>query len=449
MSKQLSRRGFLWTSTCAITAGTTARAVRRASAQVSPNEKLRLGLIGCGGQGLHVGKRVIQAGVDGVELVAVADPDTSKREDAVQYFAQYGHADPDAHNHFMKIIERKDIDLVVVATPDHWHAICTILACQSGKDVYVEKPCSHNIHEGRQMVRAARKHGRIVQVGQQQRSQGHFREAAALLQKDKPLGRIVRTRTMNFENEAPNGIGNPPDQPSPPPGVDYDLWLGPAPQRPFNKNRFHGTFRWFFDYAAGMQGDWNVHLQDIVHMVTRIDAPRTVCALGGKRVLNDNRETPDMMDVLYDYGDFTHVYTMSKAYQRGGNPNNYGIEFFGPDGSLFIKRSYWEFIPETAGNRKPSIEGFKKDGVPDGVDHQGNWLDCVRSRRHEDLVCDIETGHRTATACHLGNISLKLGRQIRWDAKRELIVDDNGRTDAAANVHLTREYRKGYELPEV
>jgi predicted dehydrogenase len=342
-----------------------------------------------------------------------------------------------------------------------------LLACQAGKDIYVEKPCSHTIHEGRAMVDAARRYNRIVQVGQQQRSDPHFIEAMRYLHSGKPLGRIVRTLTLNYDNETPDGMGmggsKPPDRIS---AKDYDMWLGPAPKRPFNSNRFHNKWRWFFDYASGMVGDWNVHIQDIVHWGMKVDAPKSVFAVG-RKTLPDNRDTPDMIDILYEYegpdGPFTQNYVMGKTYQRGQYPQFFGTEFFGADGALFINRFFWEVKaemnrkrvpdPDQPGKEKdewvPRIKPFKKGGYDDGKHHVANFLDCVRSRKVEDLHCDIETGHHIAAACHLGNIAWHVGRKIWWDAEKEIVLQQDGTPDKEANRYLTKEYRKGYELPKV
>lgn len=466
MSSRVSRRSFLSASSTTAAALATASLTRRVAGE-SPNEKLGLGLIGCGGQGTHDTRSILEAGKGTVELRAVADPDSNHANDFAKEMSGKGQK-PEIYEDFHRILDRKDIDLVVVGTPDHWHAIPTILACQAGKDVYVEKPCSHNIKEGRAMVSAARKHRRIVQVGQQQRSDAHFREAMAYLLKEQPLGRITRTLTVNLDNETPNGIGNPPDEDAPPKGVNYDLWLGPAPLRKFNRNRFHWSFRWFYDYAGGMLCDWNVHLQDIVHWGMDVNAPLSVLATGGKLVLSDNRETPDMLDVVYEYmakdGAFTQVYRMSKVYQRGRYDAGYGTEFCGSKGSLFIDRGGWQVTPETDEveeedpkdkNKKkrvnrPRTPRMKKPGRDNVVPHAQNFLECVRSRKWQDLHCDIEVGHRTSSVCHLGNISHRMGnKKIYWDAAKEIITLQDGTPDAAANVWLGREYRKGFELPDV
>lgn len=456
MKPNLSRRAFLSASTAAALTATA-----RTRAADGANDKLAVGLIGCGGQGRYDTRSILEVGEGKVVLAAVSDVDPQRMQDTVgETHGTYGYK-PEMHQDFRRVLDRKDIDIIVVGTPDHWHAACAILACQAGKDVYVEKPCSHNIREGRAMVTAARKNKRIVQVGQQQRSDPHFREAMAYLHKGTPLGRITRTATFNYDNETPRGMGMGKD--TPPPGIDYDRWLGPAPKREFNSNRWHFAWRWFFDYAGGMIGDWNVHIQDIVHWGMKVDAPKSVVTSGGKWVLPDNRETPDILDVLYDYDGFTQHYQMTKIYQRGKYSENYGTEFFGTDGSLFINRGYWEVTPEMTSKRVddpdkpgeqktvrvPRIEPVRKGGGDSVPPHAKNFLDAVRSRKVEDLHCDIEVGHRIATACHLGNIALRVGRRIWWDGGKEIITLQDGTPDSEANVWLTREYRKGYELPEV
>jgi len=317
------------------------------------------------------------------------------------------------------------------------------------------------------MVDAVVKYKRVVQVGQQQRSDAHFREAMAYLQNGRPLGLISRTETYNFDNNTPDGIGSPPEG-EPPPEVDYDLWLGAAPKRRFNPNRFHYNWRWFFDYAGGMICDWNVHLMDIIHWGMNVDAPVSVMAMGGKRALHDNADTPDIMDVMYEYRTpeghvFTQIYSMGNCYQRGSHRDPVGSEFFGTEGSLFISRSKWLVIPslkrrqvddpEHPGQKKAIEEkrttAIEKSGSDSGVPHAINFLECVRSPNVAELHCPIEVGHRIATACHLGNIALRLRKRIWWNREKELITLEDGTPDSTANVYLTREYRKGYELPTV
>jgi predicted dehydrogenase len=401
-----------------------------------------------------------------LEWAAVCDIDDHRLDDAAGDAGKFG-SNPVRYKDFRRVIDRRDIDLMVCGTPDHWHAPVTLLACQAGKDIYTEKPLAHNIAEGRAMVDAVNRYKRILQVGQQQRSDRHFQEAMNYLRKDRPLGIISRTETFNFGNETPNGIGNPEDA-DPPPGVDYDMWLGPAPHRRFNPNRFHWSWRWFFDYAGGMICDWNVHVMDIVHWGMEVTAPVSVSASGGKWVLPDNAETPDVLEVVYEYETpdkhrFIQTYSMSKCYHKGNHPEGYGTEFHGTDGSLFINLGGWRVTPEmkkvertdTNDPRKrqtidePRTPAIQKPGSDAVRPHARNFLECVRSRKHEDLHCPVEVGHQIAAACHLGNISLRLQKKIWWNADKELFTLQDGTPDTRANVYLTREYRKGYELPQV
>jgi predicted dehydrogenase len=481
MSSHLSRREFLSTSTLAATAALSGVSARTLRAAGGANERLRVGLVGCRNRGCGVAGAILEAGGNAVELVALCDVDKRQPAAAAERLSERFEVNPDVYQDFRRVIDRKDIDIMVIGTPDHWHAAMMLLACANGKDVYVEKPVSHNIREGRAMLKAARKFKRIVQAGMQQRSDPHFREAMEYLRTGSPLGVISRTATFNFANETPNGIGNPPDR-DPPPEVDYNRWLGAAPKRRFNPNRFHWSWRWFYDYGGGMICDWNVHLQDIVHWGMQVDAPLSIAAFGPtlahgplqrageglKRALKDNRETPDMMDVAYEYQApdghrFTQVYTMDKVYQRGNWPEGYGTEFYGSNGSLFINRRGWRVTPEDTHvdlddpehrtrkvtKTEPRTPAIEKPGNDKTTRHAKNFLDCVRSRKVEDLHCDIEVGHRTASACHLGNIALRVGRKIWWDREHEIILTQDGQPDQEANQLLTREYRQGFELPEV
>src|SRR5690349_10446030 len=251
---------------------------------------------------------------------------------------------------FRRVLERKDIDAVVIGTPDHWHALMTVLACQAGKDVYVEKPTSVAIAEGRAMVQAARKYNRIVQVGTQQRSQPHFQKAAEIVQSGQ-LGDVTLVRCWNAGNLPAAGIGNPPDG-APPEGLDWDLWLGPAKKVPFNPNRFGvdpnawSHFRWFWDYAGGMMTDWGVHLIDIVHMAMQVDAPLEVSTIGAKLHLTDNRETPDTIVATYRYPEFVMTYENRVCNSMPITGRLYGIEFLGSAATLFVDRERYELRPE-------------------------------------------------------------------------------------------------------
>jgi predicted dehydrogenase len=459
MTDSLNRRAFLGTTGLAATGAALGAwphpAVRTGhAAGVSTNEKIAVALIGCGGMGNANLEDFLRA--DEVVIGGLCDVDERHLDDSAAKVEAKHDTKPPTTNDYRRIIDDKDIDAVIVATPDHWHAIPFIAACMAGKDVYCEKPISHNIKEGRAMVNAARRYGRVTQIGTQQRSGEHFQKAVELVRSGR-LGRITLTRTWNFSNETPRGMGRADDQAESPPGVDYDRWLGPAPERPFNRNRFHGTFRWFFDYAAGMIGDWNVHLQDIIHWAMDVTAPRSVHAAGGLYALDDGRDTPDTMIVTYEYdgpnGPFVQIYEMRKANNRGiGGDPGHGMQFHGTDATLYLDRGGFEVIPETEGGgrrreRRPRTEAEKSGGSDQHWPHVQNFLSCVKSR--ERCICDVETGHTSTVICHLGNIAWKVGRRIHWDPMAEQVTDQDGRPDAEANALLGREYRKGFELPRV
>jgi len=352
----------------------------------------------------------------------------------------------DRHKDFRRVLDRKDIDAVIVATPDHWHSPAMIMACQAGKDVYVEKPISVTIEEGRRMVAAARRYNRIVQVGTQQRSGLHFQKAVEIVRSGK-LGKISFVRTWNFGNQYPAGIGSPPDS-DPPEGLDWDTWLGPAPKVKFNANRFGvspdrwSSFRWFWDYAGGMMTDWGVHLIDIVQWAMDIEYPSRVSATGGKLCLQDNRETPDTLFVTYQYPGFVCTYENRECNGSSINGQGYGIMFHGTEGTLYVNREFYEIMPEKkpGPDKKPvdRMEPIKdKSSNNQHLDHVRNFLDCVKSRQRP--ISDIEIGHRSTSACLLGNVAYRSGQSITWDGKTEQIANSK-----EATRYLSRAGRKGW-----
>ena len=387
-----------------------------------------------------------------VQIVALCDVFRPQMDFAINDAKLEG---VDTYRDFRRLLDRKDIDAVIVASPDHWHALQTVMACQAGKDVYVEKPVSSAVDEGSKMVQAARKYNRVVQVGTQQRSGDHYQKAAEIIRGGQ-LGKITFVRTWNFGNQTPGGIGNPPDT-NPPDGLDWDMWLGPAPMRQFNQNRFGvhpdrwSSFRWFWDYAGGMMTDWGVHHIDIVQMVMGVEAPVAITAMGGKLALNDNRETPDTLMVTYEYpsektgaektgaeknGGFVCTYENRECNGQGWNGQGYGILFHGADATLYINREYFEITPE--GGRNVEARRVKNENRQ-GETHARNFLDCVKSRQKP--TSDIEIGHRSTTTCLLGNVALRSGRRIVWNAKMEKIEGDG-----AASKYLSREYRRPWKL---
>ena len=440
MSFSMNRRRFLATSAAGVLgAGAVLRPAPASGQVLGANDRVRLGVIGTGRQGLGVMRG--HMALPDVEIAAVCDVYAPN-------LALAAAAAPDAAQvtDFRRIIDDKAIDAVIVATPDHWHALQTVMACQAGKDVYVEKPTTVAVVEGRKMVEAARKYDRIVQVGLQQRSAAHFQQAVELIQGGR-LGTISMVRCWNVGNSAPDGFGNPPDG-DPPPGLDWDMWLGPAPKRPFNPNRFGvypnvwSYFRYFWDYAGGMMTDWGVHLIDIVHWAMKVDAPELVTAVGGTYAVKDNRETPDTLLATYTYPGFTMVYENRSANGRAINGKGYGIEFYGSTATMVIDRSGFEIVPEIrrtpGGEATPLGEPLAVKATPDDPTHARNFVDCVKSRRAP--ICDVETGHRSSSAAMLGNLAFRSGDAVRWDRRTERI-DGNRRAAELLDVSYRRPWR--------
>lgn len=426
-SRNSSRRHFIKT----IAAGTagaglalglpttgSARSHRRIR---GANDRIRVGLIGMGRQARgHTRAFMSEADAQVVALCDVYTPN-------LQYAATLA-PEADTYTDLRRLLDRPDVDAVVISTPDHWHALATVMACDAGKDVYVEKPTAVTIGESRKMVEAARRHDRIVQVGTQQRSDRHFQQAAQLV-RDGGLGDVTFVRTWNYSNDLPAGFGHRPDGP-PPPGLDWALWLGPAPRVPFNANRFGvfldadrqferwATWRYFWDYAGGLMTDWGVHLLDIVQWATGADYPLAVAAMGGKFHVLDNRDTPDTLQVTYQYPGFLCVYEnrVCNSYPMDGQ--HYGIMFHGTKGTMLLNRSGFTITPEPGS----SLEPMKVENTGAERSHQRDFLDAVRSRKAP--ICDIEIGHRSSSTAMLGNVAYRTGRRLTWDGAREAFVGD-------------------------
>jgi len=370
--------------------------------------------------------------------VAVCDVDDEQLAKAVALVEKRRNARPEPFKDYRRLLERKDLDVCVVATPDHWHALPTVHACQAGKDVYVEKPLATTIWEGRKMLEAARRYQRVVQMGSHWRSGAHFREAVEFVHSGK-LGKIRQVRAWAYLDWV-GGIGNPPDSDAPA-GVDYDMWLGPAPKRPFNKNRFHFNFRWFWDYAGGLMTDWGVHLLNLALWAMGPAPPRAVSSSGGKFVVEDNTETPDTQIAVYEFPTYTLIWEHQVLGGVGLDGRPHGLAFSGSEGTLILDTKGWEVIPEA---KKP-LGVFKRTVSPEdrGFDgrpaHIRNFLDCLRSRQQP--VENLEVAHFVSTVAHLGNLALRTGAKIVWDAQQERVVD-NPKAEALVN----RAYRPPWSL---
>ena len=437
---QISRRRFLGKSALAATvaplaAGSlTSPFVRSArAAEPGPNDKVRLGLIGCGGMGQgDLGCFFLNPEVD---CVVVCDVDDAKIAQGVEICQKQRGKKPDTVKDFRRVLDRKDVDVVLIATPDHWHALPAVLACQAGKDVYVEKPLAKTIDEGRAMLEAAKRHQRVVQMGSQWRSCKHIVEAGEFIRSGK-LGKVSIVRGWAYLDWLPS-IGKPADC-APPAGVDYETWLGPAPQRPFNPNRFHFNFRWFWDYAGGLMTDWGVHLINMMLMGMGRDWPKTVTSSGGTYVQDDMRETPDSQIALYEFPDYMLVWEHKSGLGVGLNGRSWGVSWSGTEGTILLNDSGYELVIE---KKRATLDPKK---VPSAGDprpaHVRNFLDCVKSRQKP--VLDVELGHHVSTVAHLGNIAFRSGEKIMWDPQARKITNH-----PAADKLVGVKYRQPWKLP--
>jgi predicted dehydrogenase len=420
------------------------------------NERVRVGFVGLGNRGDQVlDAFLVQKDAEIVALCDIYQP-------YVDFAAGKTAGTPSRFTDYRKLLEMKDLDVVVINTPDHWHALQMIHACEAGKDVYVEKPLSLVVSEGRAMVNAARRHKRVVQVGIHRRSAAFVKEAAELV-RSGAIGKVSVARSFHIQNEWPKGIGNPPDG-QPPADVNWDAWLGPAPKRAFNKNRTFYRFRWFSDYSGGQVTNFGVHYMDAIHWALGQDAPLAVTAMGGKFVVEDNREIPDTLEVIWTYPGNTLV-TFSQfnaTAAPAARDRRVEIEFRGTKGTMYLFSDGYEIVPDDItpnefpartpvdrrierGYRtgaKPLIQPAKSTGGnADTRHHARNFLDCVKSR--DACNCDIETGHRSTSATLLANIALKTKSQLVWDRTAERFTNSQD-----ANRLLSYRYRAPYKLPD-
>jgi predicted dehydrogenase len=440
MTEQINRRDFIKRAAVGSAGISLAMSGAGTGGVLGANDRIRLGLIGCGRQGVSNMQYFMKQGVEVAAVCDVYEPNLQRGLGAAGGKAK-------ALKDLRQVLDDKEIDVVILATPDHWHALPCVMACQAGKDVYVEKPICVAVEEGKKMVEAARKYKRVVQVGLWQRSNLHFQKAAQLVQ-DGLLGKVSFVRTWNYSNIYPEGIGNPPDC-DPPAGLDWDMWLGPAPKAPFNWNRFGvgerwSTFRYFYDYANGWPGDWGVHLLDIVQWAMRVDGPQTITAAGRKFYLKDNSDTPDTLHITLEYPDFVASYENRLCNESAMYKHGYGIEFHGTDGTMFVDRGGFQVFPEgqeVEGKRVAKTAEMKMERVDDGLaNHAANLLECMKTRKLPQS--DIEFGHRSTSTCLLGNVALRSKERLEWDVASQRL----SKGSPAAQKLLSREYRPPWKL---
>jgi predicted dehydrogenase len=448
-----NRRTFL--STSIAVSGSTAMTAASYGRVIGANDRVNVGFIGYG----LIGKRHV---IDFKEqpdtrIVGIAETHRGRRDEAV---ASAGGG-ATGYDDFRKLLDRGDVDAVVVSTPDHWHALQTMMACAAGKDVYVEKPLTLFPREGPWMLTVARRFKRVVQTGTQQRSGKHYQKARDLI-REGHIGKVVSVRIHAARNILP-GYGNPADATAPA-ELDYDMWLGPAPRRAYNPNRAIYHFRWFWDYSGGQMTNLGQHSLDIVDWVLGVDTCHSVFSTGGRFQLTDNGETPDVQDALFVCDGWTAAWSHREC--SGGEEPQHPLTFYGTKGSLGISRRGFTVtadeevlptntVPHFAGahpvggpQRSPvkSQTTYRTKPIKDRSgnarqqfkDHVRNFLDCIKTR--EQPRSDLESGTRVATICHLANISLRLGRQLQWDSVREEFKNDE-----EASRWLVRPYRAPWD----
>jgi myo-inositol 2-dehydrogenase / D-chiro-inositol 1-dehydrogenase len=404
------------------------------------NERINVALIGCGGRGMQLWERFLaQPDVNPVAVCDVFEPFRLRAARAA------GRTLP-AEKDFRRVLDRADVDAVVIATPDHWHALQAVAACQAGKDVYVEKPLALTVREGRRMVEAAHRHRRVVQAGSQQRSGAHYARAVKLVQ-EGAIGEVHQVSAGFTRNVMP-GFAPRELQGGLTPELDWDLWLGPAPAVPFHPFRCIYHFRWFWSYSGGQMTNWGAHDLDIVRWALGARGPASVTGFGGRFALQDGGETPDVQEVLYHFPEArlgggapgcVVTWTVREIGASRGEP----IVFHGTKGALALSRRGFTVTPEVwkadPQNDKPAMAAIEEPGAEMDSAHVRNFLDCVKSRNRP--AAEVEEGHLSAAMCHLGNIATRLGRGLRWDAAQERILGD---PEADGRLHY--EYRKPWTL---
>jgi predicted dehydrogenase len=420
-----SRRTFLVASSAAIT--------HMAVGKAAPSDKIRVAVLGVNGRG----KDHIQ-GIENLpdaEVVMLCDPDKELLAKRADDFATRHKRKVQTEPDLRKVFDNKEIDAVTIATPNHWHSLAAIWACQAGKDVYVEKPASHNVYEGRKLVEAAHKHNRIVQHGVQLRSSEALQEAVQLLRKGV-IGEVYMARGLVFRWRP--SIGKSPNEPAPE-HLDYNLWLGPGPERPFSKRLVHYNWHWHWDYGNGDVGNQGIHETDMCMWGLGGETlPSRITGMGGKFLFDDDKETPEILTTLYHYPEQKKLIQFEVRHWMTNLEDGAGVGniFFGSEGYMVVKG--YDTYEVYLGQKREKGPARKAGG-----DHYANWIKAIRSRKTSDQNGPVETAHLSSALAHLGNISYRLGRQLEFDAAKERIIGDK-----EADAMLTRKYRKPFVVPE-
>ncbi len=396
-----------------------------APARAAASERVRIAVIGLRSRGLdHI--KLFSAEPE-AEIVAICDVDDAMIARAMGKFPSSGATPPRAEKDFRRLLDDKSIDAVTIATPDHWHGLMTVMACQAAKDVYVEKPVSHNVVEGRRMVEAASKYRRVVQAGTQRRSAPWVADGIGRV-RDGAIGKVGMARAWIHQVRPSIGHGKPGPVP---PGVDYAMWQGPAPDRPFYPNRFHYNWHWFWNWGTGELGNNGIHAVDVARWGLGVDAPLSVSSGGGKFIFDDDQEVPDTQITTWKFPESCLVWEHRMWSKHPAEGEGFGVAFYGDRGTLIIGEKSWRIEDGDRSHSQPGPDGQRL--------HVKNFLDCVKTRNKPNA--DIEIGHLSTRLCHLGNIAFRSGKHLTFDPARESFGDHD------VNALLSREYSSRFAMP--
>ncbi|SEL32019.1 Predicted dehydrogenase [Maribacter orientalis] len=412
--------------------------------RVGANDTINVGLLGCNGMGFSDLSSFLK--MSEINVIALCDVDENVLQARTADLEKAGIKKPKWYGDYRKLLENKDIDIVIIGTPDHWHCLQLTDALLAGKDVYCEKPIANSVQEANIMLDFVQSRDRMVQIGQWQRSQPHFVDAIKFVHSGA-LGEIRLAKAWAYQGWM-KPVPIVADSAAPK-GVDYKMWLGPAPERAFNANRFHFNFRWFWDYAGGLMTDWGVHLMDYALYGMKAETPKSVMALGGKFAYpNDASETPDTLQTVYEYDGFSILWEHATGIDGGNYGRNHGIAFIGNNGTLVLDRGGWEVIPEK------EFQGWGQEGIPkmqavsydngglSGLDlHTNNFIEAVKSRDSSSLNAPIKVGYDAALVSHMGNVAFKTGDRIYWDEISGKFKNEK------ANQFLKANYNNGWNIP--
>lgn len=433
-----SRRNFIRSASTLVAGAGLAASLPSTLRAMAPSDRINIAAIGINGMGWSDLTSMLKNPV--ANCVALCDVDKNVLDKRAAELAAKG-INVRTYGDYRQLLENKDVDAVIIGTPDHWHCLQMADAVSAGKDVYVEKPIGNSISEIRAMVAAQERTNRVVQVGQWQRSMQHFNDAIAFVHSGQ-LGQIRLVKAWAYMGWM-HSIPVKPDS-EPPAGVDYAAWLGPAEKRPFNPNRFHFNFRWYWDYAGGLMTDWGVHLLDYALLGMKATDPRAIMAAGGKFAYPDDAaETPDTLTTVYEFDGFNIQWEHAIGINGGPYDRDHGIAFIGNKGTLILDRGGWEVIPEKADGKDKMEAVPRKLKVDNGLDkHTSNFLEVIKSRKLEDLHAPIQAGAHVATVAQMGNIAYKTGQKLHWDTTRQRFEEKAG--NRLINAH----YNNGYDQPK-